>query len=78
MNRDHAKRALEHQLRLMGVEHPRERVFRYVRHPDVIDYLRLGWHIAEADLGRHSEWAILMEWLCQCNMVEPCSSKPTS
>lgn len=47
------------------------RTFRFVRHERVIMYLQLGWHIAQADLGHHSQWAILMQWLCPCRMVEP-------
>lgn len=48
------------------------KTFRYVVHYRVEDYLRLGWHIAQVDLGHHRcEWSILMEWLCECKIVEP-------
>lgn len=46
-------------------------IFRFVRHERVLDYLMCGWHIAQVDLGHHSEWAVLMQWLCECPMVEP-------
>ena len=46
--------------------------FRYVKHQDVINYLRVGWHIASADLGSyHGQWAVLCVWLCECRCVEP-------
>jgi hypothetical protein len=46
--------------------------FRYVRHAEVMDYLRLGWHIAVPDLGPpHNQWSVMMSWLCGCERVEP-------
>ena len=46
-------------------------IFRYVQHQFVLDYLRCGWHIASADLGYHAQFAVLMQWLCDCRCVEP-------
>lgn len=46
-------------------------IFRYVRHHDVEDYLRLGWHIAQVDLAHHSHYSVLLVWMCRCPMVEP-------
>lgn len=46
-------------------------IFRFVAHERVIDYLMCGWHIAGFDLGHHSEYSVLMQWLCSCKMVEP-------
>jgi len=49
----------------------KERTFRIVPHHYVLDYARLGWDIAEANIGYHAEWAVLMEWLCNCPIREP-------
>ena len=46
-------------------------IYRYVRHEHVLDYLKLGWHIATVDIGYHSRYSILMVWLCQCEAKEP-------
>ena len=46
-------------------------IFRYVTHDRVLDYLMCGWHIAAADIGHHSFYGVLMQWLCDCEMVEP-------
>ena len=48
-------------------------IFRFVVHERVLDYARLGWWIVETDLGHHSEYAVLMQWLCDCKVVEPCT-----
>lgn len=50
---------------------PKFRWFRLVRHEHVTDYLRCGWHIAQHDLLHHSYYSVLLEWLCDCNIVEP-------
>jgi hypothetical protein len=42
-----------------------------VTHARVLDYLLLGWNIATPDLGHHSSWAVLMNWLCACKPPEP-------
>jgi hypothetical protein len=34
-------------------------IFRYVRHQSVL-----------GDLGYDSQWAVLMQWLCDCRCVE--------
>jgi hypothetical protein len=38
----------------------------------VLDYARLDW-IIEDKMGHchHGEYSILMEWLCDCPVVEP-------
>lgn len=46
-------------------------IFRYVVHEKVIAYMQCGWHLAQADLGHHSRYSVLMQWLCKCPMVEP-------
>ena len=46
-------------------------IFRIVTHERVLDYLMCGWHIAEADLGPYMQWAVILQWLCPCNPVEP-------
>jgi hypothetical protein len=51
-------------------------IFRYVRRHLVLDYLRCGWHIASADLGHHSQWAVLMCWVCDCRCAEPTLDGP--
>ena len=49
----------------------RERIFRYVNHERVVEFLALGW-IVRADLGNyHGEFSLLMEWLCDCKPIEP-------
>ena len=46
-------------------------ILRYVPHEHAADYLRLGWMVV-AGLGEvHGEWSVLMEWPCQCRLVEP-------
>jgi len=45
--------------------------FRFVPHERVLDYLKIGWHIASADLGHHARYSVLMQWMCGCRMVEP-------
>src|SRR3954470_14018326 len=48
------------------------RTFRFVVHHRVLDYARLGW-IIEATMEdcHQGEYSILMEWLCDCSVVEP-------
>lgn len=46
-------------------------IFRFVAHERVLDYLMVGWHIATVDLGHHSQYSVLLQWLCPCQMVEP-------
>lgn len=46
-------------------------IFRIVVHERVLDYLNCGWHIAETDLGYHTQFSVLMQWLCPCEPVEP-------
>jgi hypothetical protein len=42
---------------------PNDRIFRYVRHPDVPTYQALGWHLVPALEGTpHGEWSQLMEY----------------
>lgn len=48
------------------------RWYRHVSHHKVLDYLMLGWHIAEVDIGIHrNEYQVFMVWLCDCPMKEP-------
>ena len=46
-------------------------IFRYVTHDRVLDYLMCGWHIATVDIGHHGFYGVLMQWTCNCKMVEP-------
>lgn len=47
-------------------------IFRFVPHSRVLDYSRLGWHIADTlDGTNHGSYAILMQWMCGCRPVEP-------
>lgn len=46
-------------------------IYRYVVHERVVEYLKLGWWIACADLGPHGYYSVLMNWPCSCKMVEP-------
>jgi len=48
------------------------RTFHYVRHPDKLDWLRLGWIIAKPNCRMYmDEFSVTMEWLCDCEMVKP-------
>jgi hypothetical protein len=51
---------------------PREWHVRYVSHYRIMEYLRLGWMVAN-DLGGtvHGEFSVLMSWPCSCKVVEP-------
>lgn len=54
----------------------RTRWFRMVVHERVADYLALGW-LQVADLGPiHGEWSVLMQWLCNCPLIEPTKIAP--
>jgi hypothetical protein len=46
--------------------------FRYVVHERVPDYLLCGW-LAHPSLEEtyHGQYSALLEWRCQCRMVEP-------
>lgn len=48
------------------------RTFHYVPHHRVLDFARLGWlpHWELLDT-RHGEYAITMEWLCDCPLATP-------
>ena len=48
------------------------RTFRFVVHHRVLDYARLGWIIEDTmEDCHHGRYSILMEWLCDCPLVEP-------
>jgi hypothetical protein len=50
----------------------REKTFRFVIHDRVLDYARLGWTIEDTmEDCHHGQYSILMEWLCNCPLVEP-------
>jgi hypothetical protein len=45
---------------------------QWVKHHQVEDYLRLGWMVAIPDrYVSHDHWAVLMLWLCACEMRRP-------
>jgi hypothetical protein len=39
-----------------------ERYYRYVLHERIEAFRACGWYIAQADLGHHSHYAVLMRW----------------
>ena len=49
-----------------------DRVFHYVQHHRVLDFARLGWlpHFELLDT-HHGQYAITMEWLCDCPITTP-------
>jgi hypothetical protein len=51
----------------------KETHLRYVRHRDVLDYARLGWlpDFDALDGTHHGQYSIIMEWRCQCPILEP-------
>lgn len=46
---------------------------RWVRHEDVLAYLRLGWAIVPETLAgtHHGCWSVHLAWVCGCKCVEP-------
>ena len=48
--------------------------FRFVPHHLVRDYLDTGWHIVNVDLAHHGEYAALLQWLCDCPLVDPATA----
>ena len=55
------------------------KLYRLVRHENVLDYLKCGWHIAETDIGlHHSYYSVLLSWICQCQPVEPLNERHPS
>jgi hypothetical protein len=47
-------------------------IFRYVPHRLVLDYARVGWHLADTfEDVYHGRYAVLMQWLCACSLVMP-------
>lgn len=50
----------------------RERVFHQVTYDRVHDWLRCGWIVVIPNAPmHHHHYGVLVEWLCQCNMVRP-------
>lgn len=48
------------------------KTFHFVRHPEVLDWLRVGWIARPALEGtHHGQWSALCEWLCDCTPVRP-------
>ena len=48
------------------------RIFRYAPIELAEDYCRLGWVSSPALEGTyHGEFAVLMEWMCVCQALEP-------
>lgn len=44
----------------------------WVRHPDVEAHLRLGWMVTvPREIVCHDHWAVLLVWLCDCDMRRP-------
>lgn len=47
-------------------------IYQLVSHDRVLNYLLCGWHIVQPDLGAyHSQFGVLMAWLCKCKTVWP-------
>lgn len=48
------------------------RLFRYVAHERVPDFLRCGWIARDSLLGtHHGDYSVLCEWLCKCPVPIP-------
>jgi hypothetical protein len=47
------------------------KTFHFAAHDRVLDYLMCGWHIINVDLAHHSEYGVLLEWLCDCPVTSP-------
>jgi hypothetical protein len=46
-------------------------IFRYVVHERVEEYMKIGWWIVQTDMQHHGYYSVLMNWPCNCKMVEP-------
>jgi hypothetical protein len=46
-------------------------IFRYVVHERVEEYMKLGWWIVQTNMQHHGYYSVLMNWPCNCKMVEP-------
>ena len=49
------------------------RTFHYVSHWNALVWLKLGWVIVKPNClhQQFDQYAVIMEWLCDCNMVKP-------
>jgi len=46
-------------------------IFHLVLHRHVADFLACGW-VVRADLGDyHGQFAVMMQWLCDCPIRKP-------
>jgi hypothetical protein len=55
-----------------------ERIFHWVRHHELADWLACGWCVAKFNAPmHHHEYSLLCEWLCDCKPVMiPVVTKP--
>ncbi len=50
----------------------RDRIFHWVRHTELSDWLLCGWVIAPVNGPmHHHDYSFLCEWLCDCKMRRP-------
>jgi hypothetical protein len=49
---------------------------RLVSFSKIDDYLRLGWILRDSLRGTpHGDWAVHLEWICDCPMPLPASER---
>lgn len=50
----------------------RDRIFHWVRHNELSDWLALGWIVAKPNAAmHHHDYSFFCEWLCDCKMPRP-------
>jgi hypothetical protein len=50
----------------------RDRVFHYVPYARALDWLRVGWIVAQPNCSTLQDlYGVTMEWLCDCKMARP-------
>jgi hypothetical protein len=54
------------------MQNSREWTYAYAKHSDVEAFLRLGWLPHDSlDGCDHGQYAVLVEWLCDCQVPMP-------
>ena len=54
------------------------RTFHYAPHWQLLDWVRLGWIVAKPNCQMYmDEYAVTVEFLCDCKMVKPLSKYQT-
>jgi hypothetical protein len=50
----------------------RPETFKYVTFNNILAYMAVGWIESRHKLGGpHADYAVLMEWLCECEPRQP-------